>query len=73
MVFLPEDPIVSALIGEGDAAIDPLLDCLEQDQRLTRSVGFGLDFHRGRTVIPVSSASDVALKAILQAGFSNAS
>ena len=72
-VNLPEDPIVSALIAEGDAAVDPLLDCLEQDKRLTRSVGFGRDFHRGRTVIAVSSAADVALKSILQAGFSNAS
>lgn len=72
-VNLPEDPIVSALIGEGDAAVDPLLDCLEHDQRLTRSVGFGRDFHRGRTVIAVSSAADVALKSIFQAGFSNAS
>jgi hypothetical protein len=71
-VNLSEDPIVSALIGEGDAAVEPLLDCLEQDQRLTRSVGFGRDFHRGRTVIAVSSAADVALKSILQAGFSNA-
>ncbi len=71
-VNLPEDPIVSALIAEGDAAVDPLLDCLEQDQRLTRSVGFGRDFHRSRTVIAVSSAADVALKSILQAGFSNA-
>jgi hypothetical protein len=72
-VNLPEDPIVSALIGEGDAAVNPLLDCLEQDKRLTRSVGFGRDFHRGRTVIPVNSAADVALKSILQAGFSSAS
>jgi len=71
-VNLPEDPIISALIGEGDAAVEPLLDCLEHDQRLTRSVGFGRDFHRGRTVIAVSSAADVALKSILQAGFSNA-
>jgi len=72
-VNLPEDPIISALIGEGDAAVEPLLDCLEHDQRLTRSVGFGRDFHRSRTVIAVSSAADVALKSILQAGFSNAS
>jgi len=71
-VNLPDDPIVSALIAEGDAAVDPLLDCLEHDQRLTRSVGFGRDFHRSRTVIGVRSAADVALKSILQAGFANA-
>ena len=71
-VNLPEDSIVSALIGEGDAAVEPLLDCLQHDERLTRSVGFGRDFHRSRTVIAVKSAADVALKSILQAGFSNA-
>ena len=72
-VNLPEDPVVTALIQEGDAAVEPLLDCLEHDQRLTRSVGFGRDFHRDRTVIPVSSAASVALQSILQAGFSSVS
>jgi hypothetical protein len=43
-VNLPEDPIVSALIQEGDPAVEPLLDCLDNDKRLTRSVGFGRDF-----------------------------
>jgi hypothetical protein len=64
-------PIVAALINEGDAAVEPLLDCLEHDRRLTRSVAFGRDFHRGRTVIAVNSAADVALKTILRAGFSS--
>jgi hypothetical protein len=72
-VNLAEDPVVSALIGEGDAAVEPLLDCLEHDRRLTRSVGFGRDFHRGRTVLSVNSAAWVALRTILQAGFSNRS
>lgn len=69
-VNLPEDPIVSALIQEGDPAVEPLFDCLDNDKRLTRSVGFGRDFSTGRTVIPVSSAANVALQSILQAGFS---
>lgn len=71
-VNLPGDPIMSALIAEGDDAVEPLMDCLEHDQRLTRSVGFGRDFQRGRTVIAVKSAADVALKSILQAEFSSA-
>ena len=66
-----EDAIVGALIAEGDAAVKPLLDCLEHDKRLTRSVGFGRDFQRNRTVIAVSSCADVALKSILQANFSS--
>ena len=68
-VELPEDSIVSALIQEGDPAVEPLLNCLENDNRLTRSVGFGRDFFRGRTVIPVHDAARVALLSILQAGF----
>lgn len=70
-VSLSQDAIVGALIAEGDAAVEPLLDCLEHDKRLTRSVGFGRDFHRSRTVITVSSCADVALKSILRANFSN--
>jgi hypothetical protein len=71
-VELPEDPIVSALIQEGDPAVEPLLNCLENDKRLTRSVGFGRDFFRGRTVITVHDAAKVALLSILRAGFNDA-
>ena len=39
------------------------------DKRLTRSVGFGRDFHVDRTVIPVASAAMVALQDILHAVF----
>jgi hypothetical protein len=66
-----EDPIVAALIAEGDAAVGPLLDCLERDKRLTRSVSFHRDFFRNRTVIPVSSAARTALQSILHASFRN--
>jgi len=51
-VNLSEDPIVAALTQEGDPAVEPLLDCLEHDKRLTRSVGFGRDFFLGRTRDP---------------------
>ena len=70
-VELPEDSIVSALIQEGDPAVEPLLKCLENDKRLTRSVGFGRDFFRGRTVITVHDAAKVALLSILHAGFND--
>jgi hypothetical protein len=38
------DPIVVALINEGDKAVEPLIECLEKDNRLTRTwfVGAGL-------------------------------
>jgi len=70
-VNLPEDPIVSALIQEGDPAVESLLKCLENDKRLTRSVGFGRDFFRGRTVISVHAAAKTILLSILHAGFND--
>lgn len=69
-VSLVEDPIVAALIQEGEAAVEPLLDCLENDTRLTRSIAFHRDFFRQRMVIPVSRAAGAALQAILQTRFS---
>jgi hypothetical protein len=71
-VNLAEDPVVSALTAEGDPAVEPLLDCLEKDKRLTRSVGFGRDFQLDRTVIPVASAAMVALQDILHGSFGGA-
>jgi hypothetical protein len=68
-VNLLDDPVVSALTKEGDPAVERLLDCLENDQRLTRSVGFGRDFFRARRVIRVASAAEVALEDILHAHF----
>jgi hypothetical protein len=68
-VDLNDDPVTAALIQEGDAAVDPLLDCLERDKRLTRSVRFGRDFHVGRTVLPVADAARRVLESILQTDF----
>jgi hypothetical protein len=61
------DSIVSALCNEGVAAAEPLLQCLESDcaDRLTRSVSFGRDFHRGRYLHPVSQPIASILHSIL--------
>jgi hypothetical protein len=67
-----EDPIVRALINEGDAAVGPLLDCWENDKRLTCSVGFGRDFLRERNVPSVAGAAKAAVQEILHAQFHNA-
>ncbi|HXC99140.1 MAG TPA: hypothetical protein VN048_07350, partial [Verrucomicrobiae bacterium] len=69
MVMPEEDPIVQALIKEGDGAVEPLMDCLEHDKRLTRSVGYSRNFHRDRVVISVASAARAALREILQVQF----
>ncbi|HEX6715578.1 MAG TPA: hypothetical protein VF088_00620, partial [Pyrinomonadaceae bacterium] len=57
---------VKALIAQGDAAVDPLLNVIENDTRLTRSVSFGRDFHFDRHLIGVHEAAYAALVQILK-------
>ncbi len=68
-VDLAGDPVVSALIQEGGDAVEPLLKCLEDDTRLTRSVHFHRDFFTHRSLIGVHEAAYVALSGILQTSF----
>jgi hypothetical protein len=69
-VALDEDPIVVALIDEGDAAVGPLIDALENDERLTRSVQFWRDFTDDRSLLGVRAAAYEALAAIFGERFS---
>jgi hypothetical protein len=68
-VALATDPRVAALIALGDAAVDPLLDALVRDTRLTRSVHFWRDFARNRQPLFVHEAAYAALANILQEDF----
>ncbi len=68
-VALGEDPIVQALIKEGEPAVEPLIAVFENDTRLTRSVQFWRDFARYRSVLAVYEAAYVALSGILDASF----
>jgi hypothetical protein len=68
-VWFGDDKVVKALIEEGDDAVEPLLDCLENDQRLTRSVQFHRDFKFHREVLPVQRAAQTALDEILKMSF----
>jgi hypothetical protein len=73
---LTENPKVQALINEGWDAIEPLLQCYEHDDRLTRMVpvshgggGFGggrFGSFYDRPIIAVRSAAYAALEAILE-------
>lgn len=63
-VSLRSSPILAALAKEGEAAVDPLIDCLESDERLVRSVSFGRDFHTGRYLLSVGDAAYSAITAI---------
>ncbi len=60
------DAVVQAVVKEGDAAVEPLLDCLERDDRLMRTVDRD-DRHHTRYlhVAGVNEAAYAALAAIL--------
>jgi hypothetical protein len=60
-----ESEIGQALIKEGEAAVEPLLECMEKDRRLTRSVGYSRAFNRDRVIISVSRAACMTLQQIL--------
>jgi len=60
-----DDPVVQMLIHEGDAAVEPLLKCLSEDNRLTRSqYTAGMGFIG--PIIPVYEAAYKALFAIIK-------
>jgi hypothetical protein len=65
-VSISMSAVVGALVKEGRPAVEPLLDCLANDRRLTRAVGFGRDFFQSRYFITVGGAAFAALQGILQ-------
>lgn len=64
--------IVAALVAEGHAVVAPLLQVLEHDERLTRSVEFHRDFHRSRSLMGVHEVAYTVLASVLQYSFSEA-
>jgi len=68
-VDLSRDPIVRLLVAEGEPAVEPLLECLAHDSRLTRSVQFSRDFSRDRQILKVYEAANMALSCILGTWF----
>jgi hypothetical protein len=65
-VSLGMDRRVAALIDIGDAAVPALIDAVEKDDRLTRSVHFWRDFARSRTVLGVRESALTAVMSILK-------
>ena len=58
---------VQALVTEGEAAVEPLLDCLENDPHLTRSANdLGHAFYTATDFVPVSEAARAALDQIFK-------
>jgi hypothetical protein len=68
-VAFENSAVVTALIRQGDAAVEPLLDCLEKDPRLTRSVHYRRSFHRSRHILGVQEPAYTALAGILRTHF----
>lgn len=60
------DPIVKALIDEGEPALPALFVAAENDRRLTRAVGDGGIIFSDRIIYPVSAAATDAIRNILQ-------
>ncbi len=67
-VDVGEDPTVQALVKEGDAAVEPLLTCLMEDDRLTESRYTEGMWYDG-PIIPVYEAAYRALFRILDVSF----
>ncbi len=65
-VDLSSDWRVAALIDLGEVAVPALIEAVEGDERLTRSVHFWRDFARSRTVLAVREAALVAVMSILR-------
>ena len=65
-VDLTSDRRVRALIELGDVAVPALIEAVEKDERLTRSVHFWRDFARARTVLSVREAALAAAMSILR-------
>lgn len=65
-VDLASDRRVRALVDLGNPAVPALIDAVEKDGRLTRSVHFWRDFARSRTVLGVREAALAAVMSILR-------
>lgn len=65
-VDLAGDARVQALIAIGEPAVPALIDTLEKDKRLTRSMHFWRDFARSRTVLSVREAALTAVMSIIR-------
>jgi hypothetical protein len=65
-VELASDRRVKQLIAMGDAVVPDLIDVLEGDRRLTRSVHYWRDFASSRTVVSVREAALTALMSTMR-------
>lgn len=60
------NPVIDAIISKGDEAIDPLIQCLESDQRLTRHVTVWKHWAPHRHIFTVRQAAHYTLGRLLE-------
>ena len=70
-IDMDEDSVVAELVRRGSDAVEPLLNALENDTRLTRSVRSSRPWHRDRHFMTVYETALQALRRILSAGNDN--
>lgn len=68
-VDLTTAPVVQELVAQGRLALPALLDVMEKDQRLTRSVSFHRDYFTQRHLIGTGEAAYAALRKITGQSF----
>ncbi|MBX7218599.1 MAG: hypothetical protein K1Y36_01520 [Blastocatellia bacterium] len=66
---LGRDPIIQALLAQGEAAIPQLIATVETDRRLTRSVSFRGEYNRARFMVSVAEAAYFVITKVLKADF----
>jgi hypothetical protein len=64
-IDMEQDPVVAELIWRGKGAVEPLLNALENDTRLTRAVRSSRPWHRDRHFMTVYETALQALRHIL--------
>jgi hypothetical protein len=64
-IDMEQDPVVAELIRRGKGAVEPLLNALENDTRLTRAVRSSRPWHRDRHFMTVYETALQALRHIL--------
>lgn len=65
-------PTVLALVDQSNDAVEPLIECMEHDQRLTRSVHFAQSMDEIVQIVSVADAAQEALDGILKMHFDTA-
>lgn len=68
-IEIERDPLFVDLCAMGEQAVPALIECVRQDRRLTRCVGFWRDYDRSRKFVSVCEVAYGAIQSILKTTF----